>query len=135
MTMTIPADRNHPTLRPFASILTPSSPRLLTQSFAETDLPDRDIGVAWRRAVNQAVGRVIRHQHDYGAIILCDDRFLSEGVRSNISLWLRDRVDQFPTFGAATVSLTGFFKVCPQFHGTGVLRQHGDRVWSVCTDR
>ena len=27
------------------------------------------------RAVNQAMGRVIRHRHDYGAIILCDDRF------------------------------------------------------------
>lgn len=26
------------------------------------------------RAVNQAVGRVIRHKHDYGAIILCDER-------------------------------------------------------------
>jgi hypothetical protein len=28
------------------------------------------------RAVNQAVGRVIRHRHDYGAIIFCDERFL-----------------------------------------------------------
>ena len=28
------------------------------------------------RAVNQAVGRVIRHRHDYGAIILCDERFV-----------------------------------------------------------
>lgn len=28
------------------------------------------------RAVNQAIGRVIRHRHDYGAIILCDDRFM-----------------------------------------------------------
>ena len=27
------------------------------------------------RAVNQAVGRVIRHKHDYGAIILADERF------------------------------------------------------------
>ena len=27
------------------------------------------------RAVNQGMGRVIRHRHDYGAIILCDDRF------------------------------------------------------------
>ena len=27
------------------------------------------------RAVNQAMGRVIRHRKDYGAIILCDDRF------------------------------------------------------------
>lgn len=29
------------------------------------------------RAVNQAVGRVIRHRHDYGAIIFCDERLLS----------------------------------------------------------
>ena len=28
------------------------------------------------RAVNQAVGRVIRHKHDYGAIILCDERYV-----------------------------------------------------------
>ena len=37
-------------------------------------------GEAWyvqqaSRAVNQAMGRVIRHRHDYGAIILCDERF------------------------------------------------------------
>lgn len=29
------------------------------------------------RAVNQAVGRVIRHRHDFGAIILCDERLIS----------------------------------------------------------
>lgn len=29
------------------------------------------------RAVNQAVGRVIRHRHDYGAIIFCDERLLN----------------------------------------------------------
>lgn len=29
------------------------------------------------RAVNQAVGRVIRHRHDYGAIIFCDERYFS----------------------------------------------------------
>ena len=26
------------------------------------------------RAVNQAIGRVIHHINDYGAIILCDER-------------------------------------------------------------
>lgn len=27
------------------------------------------------RAVNQAIGRIIRHKNDFGAIILCDERF------------------------------------------------------------
>lgn len=26
------------------------------------------------RTVNQAIGRVIRHRHDYGAVFLCDHR-------------------------------------------------------------
>ena len=33
------------------------------------------------RAVNQAMGRVIRHIHDFGAIILADQRF---AVRSHV---------------------------------------------------
>ncbi|KAH3848922.1 hypothetical protein DPMN_091307 [Dreissena polymorpha] len=28
------------------------------------------------RAVNQAIGRVIRHREDFGAIILCDTRYI-----------------------------------------------------------
>lgn len=35
------------------------------------------------RAVNQAMGRVIRHKRDYGAILLCDERFKQE-VRENM---------------------------------------------------
>lgn len=32
------------------------------------------------RAVNQAVGRVIRHKSDFGAIILADERFAAKNV-------------------------------------------------------
>ena len=42
------------------------------------------------RAVNQAVGRVIRHLRDYGAILLCDERQVRMGVqRLNNGLQLR----------------------------------------------
>ena len=42
--------------------------------------PEGLAGEAWyvqqaSRAVNQAMGRVIRHRGDYGAIILADERF------------------------------------------------------------
>ena len=62
------------------------------------------------RAVNQAIGRVIRHKNDYGAIILCDERFSSPRHVSQLSKWLRDDVVTYPTYGSATSSLTRFFK-------------------------
>jgi Rad3-related DNA helicase len=41
------------------------------------------------RALNQAIGRVIRHINDYGAIVLVDMRFL-QGTkdRKNLSSWI-----------------------------------------------
>lgn len=38
--------------------------------------------------MNQAIGRVIRHVGDYGAIILMDDRYSKNAVE--ISKWLND---------------------------------------------
>jgi Rad3-related DNA helicase len=38
------------------------------------------------RAANQAMGRVIRHAHDFGAILLCDERFRAYG--RELPLWL-----------------------------------------------
>jgi regulator of telomere elongation helicase 1 len=45
------------------------------------------------RAVNQAIGRVIRHFKDYGAIILCDERFGRPHMIKQLPLWVRDYVD------------------------------------------
>lgn len=44
------------------------------------------------RAVNQSMGRCIRHRNDYGAIILCDPRYLSSTNQSNLSKWVRASV-------------------------------------------
>ncbi|KAH7331577.1 hypothetical protein KP509_20G041000 [Ceratopteris richardii] len=62
------------------------------------------------RAVNQAVGRVIRHKDDYGAIILCDERFAQRNAQNQLSLWLRPHLKCYSRFGDATFSLTRFFK-------------------------
>lgn len=45
------------------------------------------------RAINQAIGRVIRHKDDYGAILLCDNRFYLKSNRENISGWLKNRLN------------------------------------------
>jgi hypothetical protein len=44
------------------------------------------------RALNQALGRVIRHRHDYGALILLDARFVENArTTAQLSLWLRGK--------------------------------------------
>jgi hypothetical protein len=42
------------------------------------------------RAVNQAIGRAIRHRTDYAAIILMDERFA--GFQNMLSKWIRSSV-------------------------------------------
>ena len=39
------------------------------------------------RALNQAIGRCIRHKHDYGGIILLDRRFGDVRNRKDLSCW------------------------------------------------
>jgi len=62
------------------------------------------------RAMNQAVGRVIRHRKDHGAVILCDERFAQPGQIKGISSWMRPHIKVQPSFGEALRSLTQFYK-------------------------
>ena len=57
------------------------------------------------------MGRVIRHRRDYGAIVLCDERFRPEAAQRQLSCWLRGLVQVYPNFGQASGSLTKFFRV------------------------
>ena len=41
------------------------------------------------RALNQALGRCIRHKGDYGAVILMDERFNKPDITSQLSRWVR----------------------------------------------
>ncbi|KAK8503390.1 hypothetical protein V6N12_034785 [Hibiscus sabdariffa] len=62
------------------------------------------------RAVNQSVGRVIRHRHDYGAIIFCDERFAQSSRQSQISVWIQPHIKCYNKFGDAVFTLTRFFR-------------------------
>ena len=57
-------------------------------------------GKAWYdqqafRALNQAVGRAIRHRNDFGAVFLLDERFSSAKNVANLPLWIRSDVIQY----------------------------------------
>ncbi len=81
------------------------------------------------RAVNQALGRVIRHRWDYGAILLADDRFRSTNTQRNMSRWVREHVTVYDHFGKASASLTKFFKVCVPPPPRSAPAWQGPRGW------
>ncbi|KAM5273445.1 LOW QUALITY PROTEIN: Fanconi anemia group J protein [Ctenodactylus gundi] len=64
------------------------------------------------RALNQALGRCIRHKNDWGALILVDDRFRSNPNRyiSGLSKWVRQQIQHHSTFESALESLAEFSK-------------------------
>lgn len=62
------------------------------------------------RAVNQAIGRVIRHKNDYGAILLCDGRFNSPKLKNQLSAWLRNHIKVSNKFGETVSEICRFFK-------------------------
>lgn len=66
------------------------------------------------RAVNQAIGRVIRHRHDYGAILLCDGRFANPRQQSQLSKWIQGHLKtinmQNANFGKHIGDINRFFR-------------------------
>lgn len=72
-------------------------------------------GNAWytlsaMRVVNQALGRVIRHKDDFGAIILADERFARGDMQKNISYWARQLMTVRSDFGDLGGDLKKFFR-------------------------
>ncbi|KAJ0036143.1 hypothetical protein NQD34_004820 [Periophthalmus magnuspinnatus] len=63
------------------------------------------------RAVNQAVGRVIRHKEDYGAIFLCDERFKGANAIAQLPKWVRPYVRPYIAFGSVVRDVSQFFRV------------------------
>lgn len=46
------------------------------------------------RAVNQSVGRAIRHANDYSCIFLVDERFSKDAIQQKLSGWMKEDIKQ-----------------------------------------
>ena len=62
------------------------------------------------RAVNQAVGRVIRHRNDYGVVLFMDKRFSYPSNKDQLPKWVQGSVKVHDRFGAIMKDVSGFFK-------------------------
>ncbi|NXS93400.1 FANCJ protein, partial [Jacana jacana] len=62
------------------------------------------------RALNQALGRCIRHRNDWGALILVDDRFRNNPNKyiTGLSKWVRQQIKHHEKFASALESLRAF---------------------------
>uniref|UniRef100_A0AAX7T3F8 DNA 5'-3' helicase n=1 Tax=Astatotilapia calliptera TaxID=8154 RepID=A0AAX7T3F8_ASTCA len=77
------------------------------------------------RALNQALGRCIRHRNDWGALILVDDRYRNNPNKyiTGLSKWVRQLVQHHNTFSDAMQSLVAFSQVQKKMDGAPADRQ------------
>ncbi|KAI5303577.1 rRNA-processing protein bfr2 [Ascosphaera pollenicola] len=62
------------------------------------------------RTVNQCIGRAIRHQNDYAAIVMLDRRYGTKRIQDKLPLWIRKALVSRKHFSETTQDLTRFFK-------------------------
>ena len=65
---------------------------------------------ACMRAVNQCVGRAIRHQADYAAILMLDSRYGGERIQAKLPGWIRGSLTNGRRAAEVTELLNDFFK-------------------------
>ncbi|PNH28456.1 hypothetical protein VD0002_g65 [Verticillium dahliae] len=68
---------------------------------------------ACMRAVNQSIGRAIRHRGDYAAIILCDRRYGTERIKGKLPGWIQGGIQgdgQESGLPQLMGALSGFFR-------------------------
>lgn len=63
------------------------------------------------RALNQALGRCIRHRYDWGAIILLEQRFTIARNIAQLSRWVQKRVKRYDSYSSAISSLQDFIVI------------------------
>lgn len=53
------------------------------------------------KAVNQSIGRSVRHKQDYASVLLLDKRYQRDNVRNALPKWLQPSLQIHTKFGTA----------------------------------
>ncbi|XP_033762374.1 ATP-dependent DNA helicase DDX11-like [Pecten maximus] len=61
------------------------------------------------KAVNQSIGRAIRHKGDYSSILLLDKRYSRKNVTGKLPTWIGKSLQNMDKFGQAMSRLSKFF--------------------------
>lgn len=62
------------------------------------------------RAVNQSIGRAIRHAGDYATILLVDTRYSRPRIRGKLPKWIGEDVQVADSWSDAARGVAGFFR-------------------------
>ncbi|CAO1443026.1 unnamed protein product [Diamesa hyperborea] len=62
------------------------------------------------KAVNQSIGRSIRHINDYATVVLCDKRYEQDKISKNLPIWIQDSLEKCSSYGQAHSRIARFFK-------------------------
>jgi len=62
------------------------------------------------KAVNQSIGRAIRHKNDWAALILLDKRYSSAQIRKKLPRWIDQELHVAENFGTAIKHLGAFYR-------------------------
>ncbi|NXY34768.1 DDX11 helicase, partial [Pomatorhinus ruficollis] len=57
------------------------------------------------KAVNQSIGRAIRHQKDFASVLLLDHRYTRPAIFNKLPQWIRERTQVKSAFGSAFAEL------------------------------
>jgi len=61
------------------------------------------------KAVNQSIGRAIRHKNDYALAFLIDSRFANENIKNNLPGWVKKRVTHAENLSLLEGDIKSFF--------------------------
>lgn len=62
------------------------------------------------KAVNQCIGRAIRHINDYASVLLIDERYSSERIQRKLPQWISRGIQMPNNFSGVQGSLAKFFR-------------------------